>query len=202
VGSGPRSPGDSLPIAMRRAVALLAVSIVALGATGCNGKQDAYSEGATEGTYLAAGGLKYQVQVSRELNPSLIEDRAYLRRLPAHERKIASDQTWFGVWLRVENNSDRPLRSTPSFEITDTLGKSYSPEPSARGDELAYAPTTLSPGALQPNIDSIAGRTGPLEGAILLFKIDTSAYQNRPLEFRIISPTDPTRVEARVQLDV
>ena len=34
--------------------------------------------GATEGTYLDLGGLKYQVQISRLLNPSSIEDRAYL----------------------------------------------------------------------------------------------------------------------------
>jgi hypothetical protein len=186
---------------MRRLLAAVLMSLCAVASAGCE-KKDAYTDAPTEGSYLAAGGLKYQIQDSRELNPSLVEDRAYLRRLPADERKLTKNQTWFGVWLRVENDSDRPLRSAESFEITDTLGKVYSPEPSVAGDELGYAATTLPPAAILPNQDSIAGRTGPLEGALLLFKIEPSAYQNRPLEFRIISPTDPTRVAARVQLDV
>jgi hypothetical protein len=186
---------------MRRLLAVVSVSLCAVGSAGCD-KQDAYTEAPTEGTYLAAGGLKYQIQLSRELNQSLVEDRAYLRRLPADERKLQPGQTWFGVWMRVQNDSDQFLRSADSFEITDTLDKVYSPEPSDEGDELAYAATTLPPETIEPNPDSIAGRSGPVEGAILLFKLDTTAYQNRPLDFRIISPTDPTRVEARVELDL
>ena len=37
----------------------------------------------TEGIYLDVGDLKYQVQISRELNPADIEDRDYLKGLPA-----------------------------------------------------------------------------------------------------------------------
>jgi hypothetical protein len=186
---------------MPRPVAALVLVVVALAVAGCD-KHDAYTHADTEGLYLAAGGLTYQVQLSRELNPGLVEDHAYLHDLPPGSTPPSRDQEWFGVWLRIENQTNRPIRSTSGFEITDTLGRTYKPIATRVGDELAYAPTRLAPQAIVPNRDSIAGRTGPLMGALLIFKLDNSAYQNRPLEFHILSPDDPSKTDARVGLDL
>ena len=51
-----------------------------------------------------------------------------------------------------------------------------------------------------PNSESPAG-PGPIQGSLILFKLTTDALANRPLEFRITSPTDPTDVGI-VDLDV
>ena len=43
--------------------------------------------------YLDVGDLKYQVQVSRQLNPSDTEDKAYLAGLTAQQAKLAPTQS-------------------------------------------------------------------------------------------------------------
>ena len=70
-----------------------------------------------EGFYLSLGELKYQVQISRQLNPHDVQDRDYLRGVPEAQRTLAADEVWFGVFLQVENESGEPLR--PSDDIID-----------------------------------------------------------------------------------
>ena len=48
----------------------------------------------------------------------------------------------------------------------------------------AWAPQKLGPGATEPGPDTTAS-FGPTQGALLLFKINTSVYDNRPLTLEI-----------------
>ena len=66
-----------------RPLTLLLVVIAALAVGACGDKQEITLHGATEGTYIDVGGLKYQVQISRLLNPTDREDEGYLIDLPA-----------------------------------------------------------------------------------------------------------------------
>ena len=75
--------------------------------------------GDTEGVYVDVGPITYQVQISRQLNPSDVEDRDYLQGL--HGRRGAADEVWFGVWMRVQNRSEHGA-GNDDFEITDTHG--------------------------------------------------------------------------------
>ena len=59
----------------RRLVTLLLVALAALVVGACGNKEDKTLHGATEGIYIDVGGLKYQVQISRVLNPTDREDR-------------------------------------------------------------------------------------------------------------------------------
>jgi hypothetical protein len=174
---------------------------VALGAAGCGNNGEIVKVAKTEGTYIDVGKLKYQVQISRILNPSDIEDRNYLTGLPTGTLPPKADEAWFGVWLRVENtNDEKTLPTASNFEIVDTQDNTF--EPYEQPDNVfAYQPVDrLGPAQILPNSEAPAG-SGPIQGSLILFKLTTQTLQNRPLEFRIKSPSDPTDVGV-VDLDV
>jgi hypothetical protein len=184
----------------RRLLTLLALG-AALVFAGCANKLETRTQGETEGVYIDVGQLKYQVQISRILNPNDIEDRNYLTQLPDGTLPPKPDEAWFGIWLRVENTSSKKSWPTASsFEIRDTQENVFKPYQQT-GNVFAYQPVDkLGPNAILPNSESPAG-SGPIQGSLLLFKLTTTSLANRPLEFRIISPTDPNNVGI-VDLDV
>src|SRR5215212_6053022 len=171
---------------MTRRLLMLLVLAAALVAGGCGNKLDTRTQGETEGIYIDVGDLKYQVQISRILNPSDIEDRNYLTQLPEGTAPPKADEAWFGIWLRVENtNSEKSLPTASSFEIRDTQDNVF--RPYAQTDNVfAYQPVDeLGPNSVLPNSETPAG-SGPIQGSLLLFKLTNTSLANRPLEFRII----------------
>ena len=81
--------------------------VAAAGTSACGNKEPETLHGTTEGAYLDLAGMKYQVQISRQLNPASIEDRYYLIGLPANDRQLPVGQEWFAVFVRVENDGDK-----------------------------------------------------------------------------------------------
>jgi len=183
-----------------RALLVLSALVLCLGLSAC-AERGAVTSAQDEGLYLAAGPVTYQVQISRELNPNDIEDRSYFEGLPAGTKPAGPDEEWFGVWLQVKNESKQPARTASSFQVVDTQGKTYTPVPLAVTNPFAYQPETLQPAGFEPAANS-AAREGPTQGSLLLFKIKTSVYQNRPLKLQILSPTVPERVQDTVRLDL
>src|SRR4051795_3560182 len=106
---------------MRFKVLALA-AFAALALAGCGEKTDYIRTAETEGIYVDVGNLVYQVQLSRFLNPTDVEDREYLVGLPANEAKPTGSEIWFGVWMRVKNYTDGTLQPTTQFVITDNEG--------------------------------------------------------------------------------
>jgi hypothetical protein len=183
-----------------RLIGLVCALGLALGLSAC-ADRGPVKNAADEGLYLEAGPLTYQIQLSRELNPADVEDRSYLAGLPPGTKPPGSDEEWFGVWLQVKNEGSRPERTADSFRIVDTLGTTYEPVPLTTVNPMAYQPETLAPAAFEPPANSPA-YNGPTQGSLLLFKIKTSAYQNRPLELQILSPQAPQTVQDTVKLDL
>src|SRR4051794_41955861 len=106
---------------MRRLLASLAVAVLALAAAGCGNKEAKTLHGDTEGSYLDLGGLKYQVQISRLLNPNSIEDRAYLVGLNGGQSKLPAGPQGFGGFMRVENDGEQKKgRAAADLQIVDT----------------------------------------------------------------------------------
>jgi hypothetical protein len=178
--------------------------VLALGAAlalaGCGNKIEVRTVGETEGLYIDVGELKYQVQVSRIINPDDIEDRQYVTGLPGGTLPPKGDEAWFGVWLRVQNTtSKQTFDPAEDFEIVDTQENTFEPI-ELEGNPFAYTPEPLGPNTVLPNSESPAGQ-GPIQGSLLLFKLTTEALQNRPLEFKITSPENPDDVGI-VDLDV
>ncbi len=188
------------PIRVFALFAVLAGLMIAVA--GCGQSEEAAanssSSATSEGTYLELDGLKYQVQMSRYLNPHDMEDAAYLRGLPSG-LKLGRDEIWFGVFMRVENDGDKVHRSTGDFEITDTEHNTFRPVPlDAKRNDFVYRPQTLEPGAIVPSPNSIAGQ-GVIQGSLLLFKLKEADLQNRPLTLRIGPASGANRT---VELDL
>jgi hypothetical protein len=182
-----------------RRLILVPLAALALVGAGCEKKESAYKEAKTEGLYLRAGGLKYQIQLSRSLNPRIQPDLELLRGIPASEKAPGKTEEWFGVWIRVENDGTKPHFSASQFEIEDSLGNKYEPVAiKVKDNPLAYQAQKLQPDHLIPEPDSMNGQVGT-RGAFLLFKLNLTAYQNRPLEFTIKPPVD---TDAKTELDL
>jgi hypothetical protein len=165
----------------------LAALVAAFALSACGSTHQPTTHGDTEGAYIKAGPLVYQVQLSRELNPSNVEDRQYLAGLATGTAKPTGSQEWFGVWLRVQNPTSHAVPLASAFKIVDTLGNAYTPIPLPKGNVASYQPRNL-PGTkgqpIEPDPDSLAGQS-TIQGSMLLFKLDTSVYANRPLELEI-----------------
>jgi hypothetical protein len=184
------------------AVALLA--ILALGACGDSHTRvttGTYAgESGANAPYLDVGPLVYQVQISRQLNPFDTEDSSYLRGLTPAQRQLAPGQEWFGVFIQVYNRNSRGLPAASNLTITDTQGNVYSPIVPDQANEYAYRAGLVPANGRLPIPDSVAS-FGPTQGALLLYKIQTVSLDNRPLEIKIIDPTEPTQ-RASAELDV
>jgi hypothetical protein len=132
----------------QRLLPLFAVALASTVLTACGSKEDVVTHAETEAVYVSVGPdrgpyVKYQVQVSRLINPGNVENAAargdqekvdpedseYLRGLPASSLALATDpqkplngETYFGVFIQVANDNKQPLLSAAlsGFEITDS----------------------------------------------------------------------------------
>src|SRR4051795_888313 len=112
---------------LRRLTATLFALAAVLALAACGNKPELQTEGDTEGTYLDVGPLRYQVQISRQLNPRDTEDRAYLTGVAPAQARLKPDESWFGLFVRVENPTDKPAPATRDFELDDTQDTTYRP---------------------------------------------------------------------------
>jgi hypothetical protein len=182
-----------------RVLLLLALAASAVALAGCGNKSETVTIAKTEGIYIDVGELKYQVQLSRIINPNDEEDRNYLDGLPAGTLPPKSDEAWFGVWMRVQNTTDeKTLTAADEFEIVDTQEHRFTPI--AVKNPFSYEAQALTPQMVVPSPNSAAGE-GVIQGSLILFKVTTEALANRPLEFKIQSPALPDDVGI-VDLDV
>jgi hypothetical protein len=174
--------------------------LLALGLGACGHKPAHPNAADSEGIYVDAGPLTYQVQLSRELNPSNIEDQGYLHGIPAATPQPRPDEEWFAIFLWAKNQTHSTATSANSFDIVDTQGNKYFPVPiDANVNPFAWTAQALKPLGTEPPPDSAAS-LGPTQGGELLFKINTSAYANRPLMLEIRGPSQ--QLWATVSLDL
>src|SRR4051794_37426504 len=183
--------------------AVLATAVAAaLAASGCGNKEDVVTEAKTEGIWIDAGPLDYHIQGSRLLEPGQTPDAAYLKGLPKGSTQPSGKKVWFAVFLRIENKTGKPAPTAKQFEIVDTQGTSFSPYGlDTNVNPFAYKPTVLQPDKVIPVPDSPQDFDS-VSGAMLLFKIPLSSYQNRPLSFKIHSADGSKPAEASIDLDV
>jgi hypothetical protein len=164
-----------------------------------------HADANNNGTFINAGPVTYQLEVSRELNQYSSEDSGYITGLPKSAAKLAPNQEWFGVFLWAKNESKRTVTTGDRFDIVDTLGNTYRPLPlNPSRNPYAWTPQALAPGATEPNPTTTAGY-GPTGGRLLLFKLpaygNNSIYDNRPLTLQIRNPSG-TRVWGTISLDL
>jgi hypothetical protein len=177
---------------------------VAATASACGGHEKV-TEAKTEGGYVDVGTVAYQVQISRTLNPKLPEDKSYLVGIPAADKKpLRPDEQWFAVFVRGQNFGDKPQPLVTKFRVIDTEGKTWDPiKLDTETNTLAWNPTAqLDPTFIYPDPSSIAG-TGPVrQGSLLLFRLDNSIYENRPLVLELFDPAGGKEPVAEIPLDL
>jgi hypothetical protein len=166
-----------------RLLACLGASL-ALAACGA-GKHPYDATADNNGFYVKSGAIFYQLQVSRQLNQYAVEDHQYLIGLPAGTTRPQSAEIWYGVFLFAKNYGKHPATTASSFDIVDTQGNRYYPlQLDATINQYAWSPQMLDPLGTEPAPNTTAS-FGPTQGALLLFKMSTSVYENRPLTLEI-----------------
>jgi len=188
----------------RRLVTLLVTALAIAGLSACGKHPDKNARvvrAETEGLYLDIGELKYQVQVSRALNPYDTQDKPYLVGVPQDERELASDETWFAVFLRVQNETDRAQLPSAAIEIIDTQEQVFDPIGFERTNVFAYRSAEAIPAGEVLPLPNSPSYEIPARGALLLFKLKNATLDNRPLELKIENrgPKDQTGI---IDLDV
>jgi hypothetical protein len=157
--------------------------LLALGLSACGNELSHPTSADTEGVYVDAGPITYQVQISRPLNPYSVEDRQYLAGVST--TPPSPQEEWFAIFLWAKNQTHHTATTTNSFDIVDTQGNKYFPVTlNTQVNPLAWTTMTLQPLGTEPQPDS-PGFYSATQGQELLFKINNSAYSNRPLTLQI-----------------
>ncbi len=190
---------------LRPALALASLALVVPFAA-CGDGNDPVTEAHNEGIYVTTGGLRYQVQMSRKLNPYDIEDRDYLSGIPNAAKQVANqDVAWFGVFLRVENRThkgdgpEKTIQAADKFKIVDNKGTEAEPYPMPATNVYAYRSVPLNAKGQIPAASSTAAQA-PIGGALVLFKVEQGILERRPTQL-LIEAADGSG-EAEVNLDI
>jgi hypothetical protein len=167
-----------LPAAMRRLLAATLALALVLGVTlAACGEEETLA--VVEGEPLELGEVSYNVQLTRFLNPDDTEDAEYLVGLPPPE----PGKDYLGVFMVIENESEEVVPSATEFEVSDTQDNVYEPLESESPYALEIGADVPAEGQL-PVPDSTP-QTGPNQGALVIFDVDESVSENRPLKLMI-----------------
>ena len=176
-------------VTLRRSLIALCGVLFAVGLSACGhaSPHQNFADANNDGDYISAGYITYQLQISRELNQYGTEDSSYLKGLPAGvSPTLGPDQLWYGVFLWAKNQSGHPATTSDRFEVVDTQGNVYHPiELNTQVNPFAWTSQTLPNLATYPGPNTVAS-DGPTQGGLLLFKMSTTVYSNRPLTLFIL----------------
>ncbi len=166
---------------LRRAM-IAAACVLALASSGlvagCGDEEPGVDEPAREGLALELDGVDYNVFITRQLNPRVPPDGAYVTdEAPAGE-------TLYGVFIQVCNHSNEPHETVSEFIVTDNQENEFEPEELPEDNAFAYSARTLNPDECIPEAGSVA-QLGPSAGSMLLFQLPLDATENRPLELEV-----------------
>lgn len=167
-------------------LAALALVVLALTVSACGYSSD--SKDVVEGEVVKLGELKYQVIFSRFLNPKDNEDAAYLVGRPQPEK----GSNYFGVFLEVQNKSEKTQKLAGSATITDADEQTFDAIPSESLYAFPFGGKVESQEPI-PDPDSTP-QQGPIEGSLVLFELPPTASENRPLTLHIPGPDGSAEV--------
>ncbi len=178
-------------VTLRRSLIALCglLLVVGLAACGHQSPHQNFADANNDGDYISAGYITYQLQISRELNQYGTEDSAYLKGLPPSvPATLGPDQLWYGVFLWAKNQSGHPATTSDNFEVVDTQGNVYRPvKLDTDINPFAWTSQTLANLGTEPGPNTVAS-DGPTQGGLLLFKMSSTVYSNRPLTLFILGP--------------
>ncbi|MBA3264680.1 MAG: hypothetical protein H0T69_19870 [Thermoleophilaceae bacterium] len=149
-----------------------------LGLAACGDEEPGIDEPAREGLAIELGGVDYTVFITRELNPDITPDDAYVTT------EAPAGQALYGVFLKACNVSDDERSTAADFTVHDNQENTFEPEPLPEDNQFAYTARTLDPKECIPEAGSVA-QLGPTAASMLLFQFPLENTENRPLELEI-----------------
>jgi hypothetical protein len=185
---------------LRRLLFGLACAATVVSFSGCFLEEEKEEgEPLREGLAVKVGGIEYNVFITRELNPSLPDDKGYWQGDEARPGFAL-----YGVFLQACNRSDEDddladdtYEATDDFAVEDTQGNEYEPLEVDEENVFHYHGGPVEPGACIPEVGSLA-QQAPTGGAMVPFLFPLEAGENRPLELRIHSAGE----EGLIELDL
>lgn len=171
----------------------LVVGVLLAALTLCACGDDSASEGAAPaGSLVTLDGLRYEVPLSRQLNPSLRPDGELFSR-----RDLADGHIWFGVFLRVCNaHGDRAVPAESLALLTTPYDRVARPQELRAGNPFAYEPREIAVNSCLPPPGSVAAQV--VAGSLALFEIPSGWLERRPLVLRLQDGGE----ERRIELDI
>lgn len=158
-------------------LAALALAALVVGVSACGYSSD--SKDVSEGEPVKLGELSFSVSFSRYLNPNDNEDVAYL----AGQKPAPEGSNYFGVFFKVQNESDDPQTLPSTLTITDAENTTYDVLPSESLYALDFG-GEVEPQEQIPVLDSTP-QQGPIEGSVAIFLLPEEVSANRPLTLHI-----------------
>jgi hypothetical protein len=144
----------------------------------CGDEELGVDEPAREGLALELDGIDYNVFITRQLNPRVPPDGAYVSEEPP------AGETLYGVFIQACNHSDEPHETVNDFVVKDNQDNEFEPEELPEDNAFAYSARTLNPDECIPEAGSVA-QLGPSAGSMLLFQLPLESTENRPLELEM-----------------
>ena len=162
--------------------------MLAVLASGCGGGEETLD--VVEGQPVELGHLEYNVLFTRFLNPGDVEDAGYLEGQPP----LPPNSLYLGVFLQVENlDEEHPALLPDHLTIMDTDENVYDAIPSRSAYALELG-EQIEPGGEVPENNSTA-EVGPIEGSLILFRIDDETQEKRPLKLIVPGLDGPAQIE-------
>jgi hypothetical protein len=149
-----------------------------LALAACGDEEIGVDEPAREGLAVEMQGIDYNVFITRQLNPDITPDNAYVTT------EAPPGEALYGIFLKACNVSDEPRETADEFIVRDNQENTFEPEPLPEDNQFAYSPRELDPQECIPEAGSVA-QLGPSAGSMLLFRFPLENTENRPLELEI-----------------
>jgi hypothetical protein len=171
----------------RRLLLLLCLAALTPSAAAC-GTADEHpgvDHPAREGLAVELDGVEYNIFITRQLNPRVAPDEAYVEE----DAEADEGETLYGVFLQACNRADEGSDSATSvdadaFTIVDNQGNEFEPEELPEDNDFAYHGRELLPQECIPESGSVA-QLGPTAGSMLLFRLPLENTEYRPLELEL-----------------
>jgi hypothetical protein len=170
----------SMPRLSMLACLLAVAAPLGLAACGKDHDEIGIEEPAREGLAVEMEGVDYNVFITRQLNPRIPPDDAYLTE------EAPPGEVQYGIFLRACNVSDEEREIADTFTLHDNQGNTFEPTALPEDNHFAYNARTLLPKECIPEAGSVA-QLGPTAGSMLLFQLPLENTENRPLELEIES---------------
>jgi hypothetical protein len=173
----------------RRLLMLLCVAALGAGTAACGTKDEeqGVDEPAREGLAIELDGVEYNVFITRQLNPEVPPDDAYVE-----EGTTEDGETLYGVFLQACNRTGETHETVEEFKIVDNQGNEFEPEELPEENKFAYHARELLPNECIPESGSVA-QLGPSAGSMLLFRLPLENTEYRPLELEVEGSGDESR---------